>query len=288
MNIKPPALLLSLLTICWTSHIQAQTQPKNKVAKPASAAESSKSAKQISLSQFDQHPFNPNTESLPPAYKGHSCEFITARLRVKKTLKDEFETTSAYESRVATLAAEPLYSDVSAQSIMAFVPSNPLLTATYDADTQTMLVDYSPLGGSIRRDSSTFIKSTMITTELLEKSTYFGSNSFGSKVSVTRYRARACAVAWTNVFSFGSIKELPKSFSFTVPAQEAKSAKDSLAVLFVAQPKAPFYAEYSDYAKPTIDHPTELVYSGDSLLADALEVWIFDKRTGKVFIKSPL
>ena len=102
--------------------------------------------------------------------------------------KDEFETTTAYEERIKNLATQPLFGQLSPQSIFA-VSVDLGGVAKYNADKQQFEVEVfvgdGPYDSSVKFDNK-FV--SIYTNSVEEKilGTYTGENAYGAKREITK------------------------------------------------------------------------------------------------------
>ena len=73
---------------------------------------------------WDQSPFNLESENVGLNYEGHSCYQLFNALATSELKKDEFESNSAYGSRIESLKSKKLFGDLSLDSFYAIVVGN--------------------------------------------------------------------------------------------------------------------------------------------------------------------
>jgi hypothetical protein len=267
---------------------------QEKISKPqqkrSTAQPSSRQKIQVadSLAKYAHEPFDPAGEVLPAGYRGHSCREITRILKLSNPQKDEFESSTAYKERVAHLESDVLYGSITGSSIVAFTSERPVTSVTYNADTEGMQVTYFTSGSLSTRVGSNFVQSVLVESRITDSKEYVGENGYGKKVNVHQTSHSACAVAFSNVNTITRQVTLPHSFFFKVPADYARTLKENIGVLYVGTIKAPFLAQYVNYIKPTIDNPTELIYSGDAVVIQLSKIVLYDITTGKMLSTTDL
>ncbi|WP_147328076.1 hypothetical protein [Duganella sp. BJB476] len=234
------------------------------------------------LAKYSKEPFDLEDKALAPGYAGHSCREIVRKLKPSNPQKDEFESSAAYAGRVAHLADDIIYGNITGQSVVAFAAERPLISLTYNADTEDARVNFLTIGSLSTKVGGSYVRSALIESQSTDNSEYVGENSYGKKVAVRRTSYNACAVAFANVDSITRRVALPTSFSFKVPAIYARTLKDSIGVLYVGPIKQPFLVHYGEYMKPTIDSPTELIYSGDAIVIHLSKIVLYDTTTGRI------
>lgn len=253
--------------------------PKAAAKVKQEAIHSAAPVKQYSVSQLDY-----STMQLPANYLGHSCRAVVKSLAALATTKGEFETTSAYTSRVSNLSSTNVVGDTKAGDYFAFVQDEPVASAKYDADSGFMhytayLLPKQIMAGSKPVDS--------VITEVTETSTskYAASNAYGKGAEVTKKMLSACGLAFQN-YSAVNGKFLKKvETTLAINPEAAKVAKDELAFMYVGVLAPPYLAEYRDHVEPTISSPIEAVWAGDLISMKLMQIWVFSKRTGQVYKK---
>lgn len=230
---------------------------------------------------------DPSVDDLKPNYLGHDCRALAKKLTSLNPQKGEFETTAAYRERMDSLSNESIVGSVKPGDVVGFVPSSDMLSMfneRYDADSQSMDVsDY--IADSRLMVGGQLVSSKKLVSTLTGRRTYEGSNAYGKKVSVTSSSYDTCAIAFSNMPYMSSPSANKLSASFTIPADEARIAKGNIAALYVGNLERPYRVEFSDYLKPTIDSPLEASWGGDALVMKLVQVWFFNKQTGKVYKK---
>jgi len=109
------------------------------------------------------------------------------------------------------------------------------------------------------------------------------------KVSVDNTTWDTCGLAFSNLTYRSSLLSGSKNIeeSIEMTPEEAGAAKGNLSLIFVGNMSEPYWSEFSDYAKPTINDPTEMAWDGDALVMKLVQIWIFNRQTGKFTRRSP-
>lgn len=230
---------------------------------------------------------------------------LLAELAKLPNLKDEFETTQAFETRMAAATS-------GAQQLrVVWVPVDSKYV-TYDADARKLSVhvyalanertDYygvfgygTPYDGKVKTALGTLGTNINIVLRKPEEKdgSFTGQNSFGAVTNVTRVKrstqalferegARGEDLFFPNEGAAAARKRLIVEFPET-PVDIAKTVKATLKAAVVVVPKWPFYAKGKvSWGPPTVQRPT--------LLDESLEVAVVDFQcalltdgTGKVF-----
>lgn len=285
-------LLILLLLSSYHERLKAQDAPNANAKKSTAGKKTSElkhpQKKAGDFAIFSKEPFDTNVDSLPIAYRGHSCIEISKRLKSFKLEKDEFEATKAYAERVEHVKTEVLYGGLSGSSILSFSPDKPMLIPRYDADTETMNVRILSHGNRSTKVEGNFYASGLINSELSNSRNYMGENGYGKKVEIRSTAYEVCGITFINISSISRSVVIPSEFSFKISSDDARANKGAIGVLYIATLNSPFIARYGDYAKPTMDSPIEIVWSGDSIVTRLSQVWLFSTKTGQIFSKETL
>lgn len=238
-------------------------------------------------SPYSTAALDPLVEDLKPNYFGHDCRALAKKLRSLNPEKGEFETTAAYKDRLDSISGKVVVGSIKLGDVVGFVPSTdmlPMFSEQYNADDQSLkLVDYIADGGGMAGGHLAATKK--LEASLRSRRTYAASNAYGKGVDVTSSNYDTCALAFSNVDYMRSMSAYQLSTSFTLPPDEARAAKGNITTLYVGNLERPYLKEFSDYLKPTIDTPREAAWVGDALVMKLVQVWFFNKQTGKVYKK---
>lgn len=228
--------------------------------------------------------FSENLEVLPTDYQGNTLIEIanaanrkreSQEIRVSPPTKDEFETSEQYARRLN----EYRKTQQSLQSAKPFVDKYVLVLnyqfSDYDADNE--ILNIRTAFTYVDNKSSANLKSTT------EMSSYTASNNYGATVTVTK----------TNMFSYGiefggySADPLATAqIKLDIPT--AKSVKPNLRTLIIFELIPPFSKSESTEKTPTLYSPLETINSSIKFIAKPIEIWFFDKSTGKVLAKKKI
>lgn len=194
-------------------------------------------------------------DKLPPSFGGVDRGALSEALRrrYRESLKDEFETTDAWKSRVAALSKRPLIGSIDDSSSFAFVQD--AAKFSYDADNQKMstLVDlrcYSTGPGGRLEDLQVSMSQP---------------GDFGSDEKYFKYSYPGTGNRCRN--------EL-KTVQFSIGADAARLLKPSLRLLVVVKLASPVFGAGSE----DFDQYSRFV-------VDPLQLWIYNYRTGEVLVK---
>ena len=259
----------------------AQAAPSKKTQQPKAAAQKD--------SPYSLAPLDPAVDALPPRYAGHSCRSLAKAVSTIKPQKSEFETTAAYKARVDALSSAPMVGTTTLNDVIGLVQAPEVYSGvheTYDADRGVLKLD-AHWDGITQSVNNQLLRKVTLDQKLKSTRSYTASNAYGKKVDVDSSRWDACGVAFSNLTYYASLTSGRKNIqeSIEMTPDEAKSAKGNLAIVFVGNMSEPYLWEFSDYSKPTIDHPTEMAWGGDLLVMKLVQVWIFNRQSGKIYKK---
>ena len=256
----------------------------------ADAANPNKSSQpKASTPTYATAPLDPSTENLPRLYAGHSCNVIARKISSFKPTKSEYETTADYKQRLSGMANAPLVGTTALGDLIGFVTTEDVysgITQNYNADLGILMIKkYST-------NTSQLIAGQLLMSGLIEQKikgsrNYLGSNAYGKKVSVSATHWSVCGIAFSN-FTYQDIltsRSLEIDIAIELSPNDARLAKDNLAVMYVGQLSEPYLGQYTDYSKPTIDLPSEISMSGDAIVIKLAQLWLFNRQTGKVYQK---
>lgn len=205
-------------------------------------------------------------------------------------LKDEFETTVEYESRIATIAPPSGY--------IAIEKTGEFKTV-YNADKNRFEFRDSELFGSgfYYREPYDYLGNGVTLTDTdrsyfleIDKQvtgTQIGSNIFGVEAEIIKeswtrfyvHEGQRSGLAFRNMETdFNRVEQVKNNpyiseinaqyFVVPVEREKAKALKDTMRRALVVNPKRPFQFEGQDISSPTIDDPRDIKISDRFLVAD--------------------
>lgn len=240
-------------------------------------------AQKKSLSNiFDGNPFDASLTNLPIGYKGHSCKSISAALKKLKIEKDEFETTADFNSRMAAIQDNKLYSKITAGDLLAFKRGgNQDVSVKYLADDRLLYIEAKPM------IHGTAVNGKLLTWDNINVSSkdsfYRASNAYGSSVTVTKTDLNTCSLAFSNV-KIGPLSTIDVVLH-DVPPELAKRAKSGVSYFYIGRLEQPFISKIYESTPPKIDWPFETNWRGDALVFKLLHAWVVENKTGEVLGK---
>jgi hypothetical protein len=233
-----------------------------------------------------QAPFDLASEVLPGG-GGHSCDAVSASISTLDLKKGEFETSSAFSSRMDASANLPLFGSVYPASLFAFAVHERDNSARYDADTQLMKVSIRYYSDQILKAGSTLVPSVIVNQRTASQGRYEGSNAYGAKAQIDRIKLEVCALGIVNAergpYRVGW-KE--RTVTYRISAEKAQEMKGHVAIVYVGTLQPPYVQEFYDFLRPTLDHPVDKTYGGKLLLLQLHRTLIIDERTGEILGQS--
>lgn len=252
---------------------------------------SGKAKSSISAEVFATSPLDLTVERLPINYAGHSCRAIAKNLSPLDLKKGEFETTAAYNGRMEAISNAPAVGTTLLSNAVGFVASRSAyspLSQSYNADRGVLTVEGFWHEDTLVNDA--LVSSVKLDYKLKSSRKYEGANAYGRTVTVSSATWDTCGLAISNSRIDGSHRQKLSRINEAIEmtADEAREAKGHVDVMYVGTLSSPYRMEYSDYDKPTIDHPSESFYRGNALVMKLTQLWIFNRKTGTVYRKIDL
>jgi len=235
--------------------------------------------------EFSTVPFDLTRPDVPPDYPGHDLDALVKNLQESNTEKGEFETTNQYRERLATEAAKPLLGDVGVGDLVAFVLTDTLVGARYDADTELFLVtvktEYAYEGYNKLTDSHAICGAPY-----LVKRGRLDPNSPPNSVAISAY---ACLWLGKNISIGGKNTQLgsaPLELHVPVPRAAAPSVKGNLRVLVVGRVTSLSLREGVNSFKVTTPAPVEAGFFYFYPDFSPVELRVYDNTTGVVYYRA--
>jgi hypothetical protein len=261
--------------------------------KPAKQNESPKSqSSAFSMQSLEGDVLDAKYRGLPIRQAVEQLEKATSSKR------GEYESTQAYESRMAAALSKPILFGQPVSSRLAFVaPALKEHSASfqyhYDADSAEVVLtvngsttvmdnvenpNWTPTGSL-----SPLVQTLELGSFQLAQSTYVGSNGFGVKVRVEKDASLHVGLA-PNGDSFLALPAVAY-----VPMTSAAAAKElpALKALVVFKLSAPYLSYAYFHAEPTRDSPYDLTAHHKFLVGSVEGVVFFSGVSGKVIARIP-
>jgi hypothetical protein len=230
---------------------------------------------------------------VPLNFYGNDFSKLYALLLTSFKAKDEFETTEAYQKRIAEGAERVLTGKLSANSLMAFrydlTDKSIDFSAKYNADKQVLsVVIESKLVSVLSFDNS--LKSGYgIPTkdaELNKLGTYEGQNAYGAKKEVEKSELNQYLFTFNNIREFKPfLSDNDISLELSLPPEQAREAKSNLSYLLITRLSKPYAGIDVDRLTPKIDNPVDVTSFKRYLSGRIEEIWIYNRKTGEIYQK---
>jgi hypothetical protein len=227
-----------------------------------------------STPQGTPHSIDLNWDAIPKNYKNDNESFIDVFSRIQNLAKakDEYETIDNFKSRTNNLISDEVYA--------YSVP----FTAMYDANYQKWNIDIASTILEKYTPSRVLEKKTLLYQEPLKSGNdYKGVTAFGVVVDV--------GVSYIRQFVFDCFPPITdKIISFNMDSNSARSlGKQNIAVLLISKIKKGLPSNLAtiieERSKPTLDDPYVFNTTSYELSVELYQIWIYDKKTGKVLAK---
>lgn len=257
------------------------------VASSALMASAQKRKPAVPQVQFSQTVFDLTAKQLPPKYLGHSLVDVWGLLndRKKKFSQGEYETTQAWQTRLAKLKTERLMGEVTMVSDYAFKLTNVETTYSADAEALTLTAQTAKSGfDSINNDSLLGFDSIQWWYNNKKAGAYVGSNAFGVK--------RRVQVETEQIYYLLFKPEtLGKANTLTihdVKPETAKVIRPQLRALLIGTPMEPYIGGDKEETDATIDDPVKTLTYSFYLYFKPKAIWFYNTQTGEVYYKADL
>jgi hypothetical protein len=245
-----------------------------------------------------------NVQSIAP------LESVVTKARGLALKKGEFETSAAFAERsraaaagifdrsLAVLWTQPSMVKYNPDSGVAFVDrytvNTTCSTFKFQAVEALRGVDLGadPIYDWQKRDTPYCITKDV---SRAVTGSYTGSNAYGARRTVTSVKDREVGIMFgigqigLDVFPARDFTTVDSSPWLTaqVSVEEAKSLKANGALIFLVEPRAPYFFAGANYISPTVDAPTEISMEKAFLVAMPTCVALIDRATGKIFTSRP-
>jgi hypothetical protein len=244
----------------------------------------------ILASFFAQQPAAPQEASLgacDPALIGTPVKTIkasklAAQLNELAAPKDEFETTAAYETRLAK--ASQAFASEQVLDMEAGLYDSPTRYGgwvKYDADRGALTVDSYLLVAPLREspwvpDFPKFVGVFLVQQDGKSLGEYSASNAFGATFTVNRYAAKHYYVAdpaWTPGTDRALLQGPPTDLTGTyleipMAPERAKVLREKMRFALVATPQAPFVGVHTEHQYPKVNQPLDGDTTNHVIVAD--------------------
>ncbi len=206
-------------------------------------------------------------------------------------IKDEFESTEAFNARIAKLRSGKLTGSLTYNDQLAFnfLPHSDGFEISYDADAKEL--NFTVSWERPRLDTDfTFLALTW-SDESRKVGSYVGQNAFNSKVPVSVYNNFDFYLAteeWClkNFLNFSNyIGKRIIAGRIQIPANLARSAKPNARLLVVGRLAPKFILSSIHRSAATLDYPRDEITTSFGINLIVEEIWVYDFPTGRVWKK---
>ncbi len=229
--------------------------------------------------------FDRKIDKVPVPFLGHNIKQVYEAFdeRTRSEQRNDRETTKQYKKRLAGLQRKPLFGSVGIQSVLAFVASPKL---KYDADNQVLTIIL--ITTRLRSDKSLLAMDVKTASWKNETS----SQNAAAEIAETEesyYESFELAIhnaSRLNTERSSDDNEQALIVQRTnMSIEEAKRSKLRIAALILAKPIAPYHSYEARRIPGTFDDESEYYYEHFYIHADLIEIWIYNKLTGKIMAK---
>jgi len=279
----------------------SQTKPSSPAKSPTPRPSATPTVSTPPAIQYSRVPFDKSVAKVPANFKGHDVVALFAALSAKLAGKGEFETTEAYNSRIAEVLTQPITGQLTPQSSMALVvdltPGGEYPDLKYDADTQLLQVkEYMgevpyDLGDYDVRTKQRVISTGRETRKVLD--VYEASNGYGAKADVVKTESQTYDLIMLNPKQFGFKRSETDylgdrqhiEFDLTMDVPTAQKVKPNLDLLIIFQIAPPYVGKAKRYFTPKINSPFDTTIHQHYVYVNVSEIWLYDSKTGEVYQK---
>jgi len=281
---KLSILILFILILQLTVLSQNRKGSKPSVARPTS-----KQRVPLSLKERE---FNLSVTSLPPNYQGNSFQSLLGEISNRnlssENKKSEFETTAQFNERLSKIENAPYKSGLNKNSFFGFVLSNANTPITYNADAKEFGIEvklYTLPNCAIYPEIWWKCKSLILHYKFTELESYIAENAFGAKILVKKEHFLYLLLELTGEQNL--VPNGQDSYYFTLKAnpEVARNIKSELGVVAIGHIAENILGADVVEVSPTRDKPVDSKSNYLNLKFNLASLWLFNKRTGKIYSK---
>jgi len=245
--------------------------------------------------QTGRRAFNVNAQTVGANFQGDDIVFITSKVKVSSALKpkSEFETSQEYARRLEHANSNQLMPGISGQTLLAFsLEETEILgeiKADYDADARALSITLDTEPMTFTSDPGRPELDTLRVRAVFRSGrVYTAQNVFGATQKVTERVIDVYGLAFEQDSSlfpkYPHVSEFDTSIS--LGPEQARSLKSSLGLILICKLAQPWYRESISGHEATFDNPNETLEVLKFLQVVPQELWVINKRTGEVVLKS--
>lgn len=253
----------------------------------------------LSKKTFINTSFENSVDKLPLNYRGHNIKLIYNKISEidASRIKGDFETSEEHQKRLDKIKGPYiLYGKVMANSLLAFKADNEnRISIQYEADDGVARIHLHwirPLNGLMNPSRRGDLK--ILVDSKYKYKEYVATNSYGSLVDAEKKTGED----WGLLVSpsvFSEFKSGKYGFGFEFPVDmEINAAKrlnkkikeDSVSCLIIGNLQTtPSILKDSEFKSGTYDDPISINIDQYMVDFDIKEIWVFDKKSGEIFVK---
>lgn len=229
----------------------------------------SKKSKPTKISSKNNVPFNQDAETCPKNITNDIKSIYSAYVKQKSLLtKNELESTKVFDERIKNICTKKLAGYLKYCDTVAFMSSvvdyNREHFFKYDADNEKLIVSEKHWGFDIERT-------------LANKRTYRASNAYNASAIVKSTTYDVYQIEYDN--------DVDIDYKIPMSPIEAKEAKKWAEIVMIGKLKYPFIDYKEELHEATISDTDENLDRIHTIHLDLAEVWIVNKKTGKIYYK---
>ena len=245
---------------------RASGKPRQPVARPPMRAVKPVESAPVAIGA----PLLLSLERLPTNYPGDAIEAVVASL--KTGAKGEFETTTQYNSRVASIRPNRTYSFWLDREIVR----------RYDADRQILKISVPTGCVYVGDNADCNVASLAVKFVESKDAQYVGTNAFGASTVVSSVRRNTYAL-------FLKRSTLSVDFDLSMQPEQARATKTDVDVLVTVGPGTetawPFVIEGSSSSSATLASPLDSHEAYQYITLPLVTAWLASRASGQIFAK---
>ncbi len=257
-------------------------------------ADDAPAADLVSGAGYSTVAIDPSATKLPNGYMGQdpaAC-FVNIVHKVATT-KGEFETTEAYNARLAKLKTAPVVGSLSVGDVYAFKLMPDIVSSDYDADKQILHVrmkatrTVDPFDGPLDDMQSLELKDTAVSVDQHD-----ATNGFGAQTTVTEAKDNEVDLLPMNIKAFKLSDTDDYKTQLTnvpLPLSTAPAVKPNIAILAIGHLQVfkgnNYIGTLTNTHEATFSNPYQLETLHAYLIMQVDQFWVFNTQTGDVYAK---
>lgn len=209
---------------------------------------------------------------------------------IKLEPKRDLESTAEYEARMGSETARPVYGAVSLSDRVSVVTEARTSARAasgapyykYDADTEKLSVCL-PSDGRMYLGLQRLAANFAVLDFTKPGKTYIATNAFGARTKVRQEYRGVLAVA---VPRKGKGLAAECGTTITLPLERARALLPLAQIALVGRPVVSMFASESRIDGATISNPVDVATKTNTIVIDAVELYLFTPSTGEIFYRA--